>query len=126
MPKKRQYIQNQVNNMTKITIKSNYLTSRMVKDGYKDGFVQAENIREEKFDKGDKWVIPLLFKVDGKEEVVEYVPNKTMLKEILNTWGSESNQWDGMKLTFSIIKVPYQGNIVDSIMATPEPLAAKK
>lgn len=107
-----------------ITIKSAHLTAEMVKSKYKEGHVNSKDIKLEKFDDVEKWVIPVTFNIGGTAEEIEYIPNKTMLRELLEAWGSESNDWDGQKIKFSTTKLMFQGKMVDSIVAEPE--VAKK
>ena len=104
----------------KITIKSKFLTAEMVKAGYKKGRIDAKNIRFEEFDGKAKLVIPIVFNVDGIAETVEYVPNKTMHRAIIEAYGDDSDNLDGKELNFSVTKVNFQGKMVDSVVVTPE------
>lgn len=110
--------------MVEIMIPSSRLTAEMVKKKFKEGHVNAKGIRTEKFNEEDKWVIPVVFNIEGEASEIDYIPNKTMLKELLKAWGSESDSWDGLKINFSTMKVNFQGSLVDSIAVEPE--VAKK
>jgi len=101
-------------NVTEFQSGGTLLSAKSVKDRMHEGKeFTIEDVTSQEFDDNKKLIVSFV-------EIDESLAlNQTNLSIMADAFGKETNDWKGKKISLSIIKTKFGGNMVDGIQVKP-------
>ena len=87
---------------------SNWLNADIVKSSKSKKAIILGDAKSEETDFGAKLTFPI--EIDGKKKT--YSPNKDSVKNIISALGSETQEWLGKTLSFSVVSVMGKDSVI--------------